>query len=519
MEKNTEYILIALTYLEWMNFVDCTQIRINSSRIIHLNYENISFNFDKLMNNLPDISDSDDGSIIILELNKNYLNNLIIIDESITNSIVFLDLSSVEKFIPVTDRGSRLINSESKRLGINLERPIFEKYYFEWINLFEKRRVHFKGINFCKSLNLLSSVNSFLSSDLIEVIHQQIDVMHYLYSNSDDSPRKIAFKSVSQVFKYLIYLDKYKDKLFESKDYFITFNNSVANIDNYIKIERQQINDFILSNHAISEFIKDKNYDKPLYDSFELTSSLYQLNKLLCKLSESNISIFFYLTLFYYILLNHHDMQINMESLFKDIYVLKELISDFEATNATYYIGKNFTNKEVITLYAARYPNHYPLTINKIPFSLELSQYAPKEWKIEDILEKYDNIVNSDDNCLNEKNLSEENHENTTNFNDSQKKEYSKDNKINRKNVTKTIKADVVTIEEKSNNDKHLKKVSTSHTESDDKNVKLRKKDDKTIKNKNNIKITKVNSQKNAKENIEDNSNENPDVYLDDHNP
>jgi hypothetical protein len=398
MSDIEEYSLLPLHYLEWIKFVDSCIIRINTTRIMPVKETFTQNDYNNLMNNFPDISDIDDGSMIILKLKQNYLESLQPINDLSLAPLGWLNLTSVKSFIPVTERGGRLLFPEAERLGVKLESPIYQSFFNEWSYIGVKEIENYRGVKFVDALDLSPLNKSFLPVEIENLFPNLLDNACEKLSLGTGTIRKLTFVAASGIFKHLHEIVKNtndKDQTAESKKTRRGSKDKTGKQAKIIKPDKNddnqiiEINSFIKSNEEITKFLSKDDSNLPLFNNFYLVSSLYKLNRMLTKYSASNISIFFYLIIFYYTILHLEEIEININHVFSDLYILKELAGNDEVANAAYHVGKLFSNKQVTTLLQSRNLSSYPLLISKVNFSLDISDYPPKGWKVKDILTEF----------------------------------------------------------------------------------------------------------------------------------
>jgi hypothetical protein len=398
MSDIEEYSLLPLHYLEWIKFVDSCIIRINTMRIMPIKETFTQNDYNNLMNNFPDISDIDDGSMIILKLKQNYLESLQPIDNLSLPSLGWLNLTCVKCFIPVTERGGRLLFPEAERLGVKLEDPIYQSFFNEWSYIGVKKIEDYRGVKFVESLDLFPWDKSFLPIEIENLFPSLLDNVCDKLSLGSDTIRNLTFLAASWIFKYLHEVgnnsnDKERpSEEINSENYAVDKTENNEQINKCDKNNDNQITDinyFIKSNNDIAKFLSIDYSNLPLFDNADLVLELYKLNIMLTKYSASNISIFSYLIIFYYTILQLQEIEISINNLFSDLYILKELTGNDEVANAAYHVGKTFSNKQVTTLLQSRNSSSYPLFIPGVNFSLDLSDYAQKEWNVKDILTKF----------------------------------------------------------------------------------------------------------------------------------
>jgi hypothetical protein len=174
----------------------------------------------------------------------------------------------------------------------------------------------------------------------------------------------------------------------EESGSFKNIDETFRHLEPAIEAELKETKDFVSSNSSLKAFYEKDPPDLPLFADFQTVLALRRLNGLLKAASVSDHDVFFFLLTFYHLMGHELEIETNVKSLLTDIRVLKEISGANEAADAAFLVGRTLANKQATTLLLAVDPDRYPLIAPKVGFSLKLSDYAPKSWKIKDLSPK-----------------------------------------------------------------------------------------------------------------------------------
>lgn len=148
--------LFVATYPEWLNWIASGRIRCND-RITRVNGIADKDGFALLMDRAPDVSIEDDQAYVIAKLKPNFRSFLLDVDSAISPDLVWLELGSVESFLPLSERGSRLIEADAQRARARLGAPIFQEAWQSWRDTQLHLRSHWRGQAFISAFGLSDS--------------------------------------------------------------------------------------------------------------------------------------------------------------------------------------------------------------------------------------------------------------------------------------------------------------------------------------------------------------------------
>jgi hypothetical protein len=305
---------------------------------------------------MPDISKDDDGGFIIAKLKTDFNKNSKQPTFKINNFTILLDLSNIESFYPLSDRGKRLLSSEVENFHTIFEEPIFEKYWELWINHENSIRNHLRGMRLA---------NSILDLDFLD------------YKNIiDEKIKKYLSFGLQKISANPELSDKPRLKLF---NFLLRFVNSTYDkfISNNFTNDFNPITQFINSQPSFKKFFVNTDLNSSVFTPINVLSDIFSLEKTFSTLTNKSIHFIFYIIVFYYIAIIESELKINIPAMLKDIAVLEMIHGPKISAYALYLIGSKMSNAEVTTLYYYAKPQKFPILkpFPKLDFSLDLDNY------------------------------------------------------------------------------------------------------------------------------------------------
>ncbi|MDR2436577.1 MAG: hypothetical protein LBD17_00660, partial [Endomicrobium sp.] len=207
--------MTTLSYLEWINIIRDGIIRINQNRIVVMQKDKLSdTEIKQLFDCMPDISYVDDSSYIVAELNAKYKSSV----KKIDKNTIYLQLSQINNFYPLTDRGYRALFSDAEKANIHLEKPFLEDNWQTWSKLEQDKRDQNRGVNLVKIIfgKTTGNYQDCLPDEVKEQLLNDISNISISEPGTDKPGLYILQKSVSLVKKEIVEYETIKDKLNDS---------------------------------------------------------------------------------------------------------------------------------------------------------------------------------------------------------------------------------------------------------------------------------------------------------------
>ena len=161
--------MFVATYPEWLNWIAVGRIRCNG-RVSRVRDSQDIDGFALLMDRAPDISIDDDQAFILAKLKANFRSFQQDVASSNSQDLTWLLIEAVDEFIPVSDRGARLIEADAQRAKAKIGPAIFQNAWQSWTSIQKDLRADCRGRTLVKVMGLgepnLSSIPSQISNYL-----------------------------------------------------------------------------------------------------------------------------------------------------------------------------------------------------------------------------------------------------------------------------------------------------------------------------------------------------------------
>ncbi len=161
--------MFVATYPEWLNWIAVGRIRCNG-RVSRVRDSEDIDGFALLMDRAPDISIDDDQAFILAKLKPNFRSFQQDVASSNSQELTWLLIEAVDEFIPVSDRGARLIEADAQRAKAKIGSAIFQNAWHSWTAIQKDLRADCRGRTLVKVMGLgepnLSSIPSQISNYL-----------------------------------------------------------------------------------------------------------------------------------------------------------------------------------------------------------------------------------------------------------------------------------------------------------------------------------------------------------------
>ena len=284
-----------------------------------------------------------------------------------------LPLASVDRFFPVSERGSQLLTSDVKQLGMKLSEPIFERLWINWLSNRDEHQAFRRGIRLLSALQL----ENFLKND-----------RQHPFSDLHTPVREILERRVVPVANHRI------KRLEGTRAYpwaaaFSVFGEIVGEEIKSEAIEQFKLNG-ILGKLKSDMSFEDSVFRKELYPNSEFHNVLSGLSSIIENNLGSNISMHFLVTSFHYQHLVSLERKVDpFPLLISDLRSIKNSINPILgkriAAMVAYFVGRGLSDEAITRLVIANDSKSYQASVlPKLPFDIDLdaTTQAVKETQI-----------------------------------------------------------------------------------------------------------------------------------------
>ena len=353
-----------VSYLEWLRWVDTGRIRC-SGRTARIRDAHVSEDFANLMDLAPDISRPLDDAYVLAKLKQGFnqsceiaktkskpmsLANLFRLVKRWLNATLlseptWLGLEAVEKFLPVSERGARLIKSDAEKAWVLLGDPEYESAWELWVKEHNNQSANKRGHMLVKAMNL--------PSPEISNIHEKIH--HYFTSDQKPSIRNADKISATQAMGWCYAFATFRELVGEEK---------AKEVD---------------KEYGISDELKrlSQLYDihTPISEDEKMVSVVSEIDSTFKDALGSIFNIRLLATVFHYQEVLSSGKEVNLISLVQDIKEIAATNGGKSTAVVVYYIGWHMKDTEVTKLYYASKPDDFPsLSPENTPCQINISE-------------------------------------------------------------------------------------------------------------------------------------------------
>lgn len=342
--------LFVATYPEWLNWIAAGRIRCND-RITRVNGITDKEGFALLMDRSPDVSIEDDQAYVIAKLKQNFRSYLLDVDSANSPDLVWLELGSVESFLPLSERGYRLIEADAQRARVRLGAPIFQEVWQSWRDTQLNLRSNWRG-------QALISAFGLSDSDLIDFPEE----IKHIYSGKATLPN--AEKR----------LELCGTNAFPWAAAFAVFGTLVNEEEKKSKAQALNLREMI------GDLSKDFSVKKPITLEKKYRYTATELTRYIKEIVNVDVSILQAVVIFHYLEIIRAGKEIVLESLIEDLVQLGLTEGIQVATTAAYEIGRGMDEIAVQSLVYSTAPDKYvSLNAVKLTCNVNITQLIDKE--------------------------------------------------------------------------------------------------------------------------------------------
>ena len=339
--------MFAATYPEWLNWIAVGRIRCNG-RVTRLNGAEDKDGFSLLLDRAPDISIDDDQAYIIAKLKPNFRNFQQDVLSATSQELTWLLLEAVDEFIPVSDRGARLIEADSQRAKVKIGVPIFQNSWKYWTLTQKSVRADCRGRNLVKVMGLGEPDLNVIPNKIIDYLDGRSPLPNA--EKASDLRATMAFAWAS----------------------------SFAIFGEFVGDEEKRKQTQIL---GLSELIQKLRHNFAVREAVLKDEDLKEIGVKLSKVIKSSkdieVSLLQLAVCFHYSDLINSGKEIFLSSLVKDIGEVVIECGAIAGANTAYFIGKYMDDIAVSSLVYSSTPLAFQSLIQqKLPDSIDVGKYV-----------------------------------------------------------------------------------------------------------------------------------------------
>ena len=339
--------MFAATYPEWLNWIAVGRIRCNG-RITRVNGVDDHKGFALLLDRAPDISIDDDQAYIIAKLKPNFRSFQQDVLSATSQELTWLLIEAVDEFIPVSDRGARLIEADSQRAKVKIGSPIFQNSWKDWTSTQKQLRADIRGHSLVKVMGLGEPDLNAIPKQIIEYLNGTSSLPNADKASELAATAAFAWASSFAIFGELVGDDEKRKQTQE-----LGLRNLIEQLRQVFTIREPVIKDNKLK---------------------EIAATLSQVIK---TTKNIEVSVLQLAVTFHYSDLINSGKEISLSSLVTDIGELIIECGTVVGANAAYFIGKFMDDIAVTTLVYSSSPNTFSALIpQKISQSIDVGKYV-----------------------------------------------------------------------------------------------------------------------------------------------
>lgn len=148
-EKNS---VLVVSHPEWLGWITHAELRCTAARISVVGGADDLEGFCRALDRAPFERIADDQALLVAVLSADYLCQVQLMDTATGTDALWLPLRAVAEFVPLSDRGFRLLEGDAERAGCRLSAPRFEELWRCWVDTSMGRFDHQRGLTFSRVL-------------------------------------------------------------------------------------------------------------------------------------------------------------------------------------------------------------------------------------------------------------------------------------------------------------------------------------------------------------------------------
>ena len=339
--------MFVATYPEWLNWIAVGRIRCNG-RVSRVNDSEDIDGFALLMDRAPDISIDDDQAFILAKLKPNFRSFQQDVASSNSQELTWLLIEAVDEFIPVSDRGARLIEADAQRAKAKIGPAIFQNAWQSWTSIQKDVRADCRGRTLVKVTGLGEPNLSLIPSQISNYLSGKVSLPNAEKASELRATNAFAWAASFSVFGVLVGEEEKKARTQE-----LGLGEVIRKLRQDFSVKEPVLKDRLLRDigQKLSEVIKSR---------LGIDVSILQL-----------------VVVFHYADVIASGKDVVLHSLVKDIGEVVMECGPIAGANTAYMIGRAMDDIAVTTLAYASTPLTFSsLVPGKLPCSIDVGNYV-----------------------------------------------------------------------------------------------------------------------------------------------
>lgn len=339
--------MFVATYPEWLNWIAVGRIRCNG-RVARVRDSEDIDGFALLMDRAPDISIDDDQAFILAKLKPNLRSFQQDVASSNSQELTWLLIEAVDEFIPVSDRGARLIEADAQRARAKIGPAIFQNAWYSWMAIQKDVRAEYRGRTLVKVMGLGEPNLSFIPNQISSYLSGKIPLPNAEKASELRATNAFAWAASFSVFGVLVGEEEKKARTQE-----LGLGEVIRKLRQEFSVKEPVLKERLLRDigKKLSEVIKSR---------LGIDVSIIQLT-----------------VVFHYADVIASGKDVVLHSLVKDIGEVVMECGPIAGANTAYMIGRVMDDIAVTTLAYASTPLTFSsLAPGKLPCSIDVGNYV-----------------------------------------------------------------------------------------------------------------------------------------------
>ena len=339
--------MFVATYPEWLNWIAVGRIRCNG-RVSRVRDSEDIDGFALLMDRAPDISIDDDQAFILAKLKPNFRSFQQDVASSNSQELTWLLIEAVDEFIPVSDRGARLIEADAQRAKAKIGPAKFQNAWHSWTAIQKDVRADCRGRTLVKVMGLGEPNLSSIPSQISNYLSGKISLPNAEKASELRATNAFAWAASFSVFGVLVGEEEKKARTQE-----------------------------LGLGEVIRKLRQDFSVKEPILKDRLLRDIGQKLSEVIKSRLGIDVSILQLVVVFHYADVIASGKDVVLHSLVKDIGEVVMECGPIAGANTAYMIGRAMDDIAVTTLAYASAPLTFSsLVPGKLPCSIDVGNYV-----------------------------------------------------------------------------------------------------------------------------------------------
>ena len=356
--------MFVATYPEWLNWIAVGRIRCNG-RVSRVRGSEDIDGFALLMDRAPDISIDDDQAFILAKLKPNFRSFQQDVASSNSQELTWLLIEAVDEFIPVSDRGARLIEADAQRAKAKIGPAIFQNAWNSWTSIQKDVRADCRGRTLVKVMGLGEPNLSLIPSQISNYLSGKISLPNAEKASELRATNAFAWAASFSVFGVLVGEE-----------------------------EKRAWTQELGLGEVIRKLRQDFSVKEPVLKDRLLRDIGQKLSEVIKSRLGIDVSILQLVVVFHYADVIASGKDVVLHSLVKDIGEVVMECGPIAGANTAYKIGRAMDDIAVTTLAYASAPLTFSsLVPGKLPCSIDVGNYVVE--RQQELAEQHANTLKS----------------------------------------------------------------------------------------------------------------------------